>query len=73
MYIGSYSAEHPTIERLHAFLATQGYRNREKHHETYMSDPRRSAPEKLKTIIRQPVTTNYVPQTVPDSFHLKKD
>jgi hypothetical protein len=42
------------IERLHAFIAEQGYRPDGKHHEIYLGDPRRAAPEKLKTIVRQP-------------------
>ncbi|MGZ5488244.1 MAG: GyrI-like domain-containing protein, partial [Candidatus Aminicenantales bacterium] len=40
---------------LHKFIAAEGYRLRGRHHEIYFGDPRRSAPEKLKTIIRQPV------------------
>jgi len=55
MHIGPYAAEAPTIERLHAFIAEQGYERVGKHHEIYLGDPRRSAPEKLRTIIRQPV------------------
>ncbi len=55
MYIGPYSDEHPTIEKLHGFIEEKGYRLRGKHHEIYLSDPRRAAPEKMKTIIRQPV------------------
>jgi len=55
MHIGPYAAERPTIERLHAFIAEQGDRPRGRHHEIYLGDPRRSAPEKLKTIIRQPI------------------
>ena len=55
MYIGPYSAEGPTIEKLHNFIEENGYELRGKHHEVYLSDPRRSAPEKLKTVIRQPV------------------
>ena len=55
MHIGPYSAEGPTIERLHAFIAEQGHERRGRHHEIYLGDPRRSAPEKLKTIVRQPV------------------
>lgn len=54
MHIGPYAAEAPTIERLHGWIAEHGYTRRGKHHEIYLSDPRRSAPEKLKTIIRQP-------------------
>jgi hypothetical protein len=56
MHIGPYSAEGPTIKRLHEFIADSGYARSGKHHEIYLSDPRRSAPEKLKTVIRQPVT-----------------
>jgi len=55
MHVGPYSAEGPTIERLHSFIAEQGYVRAGKHHEVYLSDPRRAAPEKMKTIIRQPV------------------
>lgn len=56
MHIGPYAAEGPTIERLHAFISENGYTLTGKHHEIYLSDPRRAAPEKLKTIVRQPVT-----------------
>jgi len=55
MHIGPYSAEGPTIERLHNFIREKGYGLRGKHHEIYLSDPRRSKPGKLKTIIRQPI------------------
>ena len=55
MHIGPYAEEAPTIEKLHAFARDQGYRLRGKHHEVYLSDPRRTAPDKLKTVIRQPV------------------
>ena len=58
LYLGPYSDEGPTIERLHAFIRDHGYAfdgRREKHHEIYLGDPRRAAPEKLRTIIRQPV------------------
>ncbi|MFA6001196.1 MAG: GyrI-like domain-containing protein [Thermoleophilia bacterium] len=55
MYIGPYSDEGPTIKMLHQFAAENGFKLTGKHHEIYLGDPRRSAPEKLKTIIRQPV------------------
>jgi len=55
MHIGSYSVEGPTIERLHNFIKENGYELKGKHHEIYLSDPRRSAPERMKTIIRQPI------------------
>src|SRR6266536_1747135 len=55
LHLGPYADEGPTIERLHAFIEEQGYDKRGKHHEVYLGDPRRSAPERLKTIIRQPI------------------
>ena len=55
MHIGPYSAEGPTIESLHNFIKENGYELRERHHEIYLSDPRRSAPERMKTVIRQPI------------------
>ena len=54
LHVGPYSDETPNIERLHAFIAAQGGKLSGKHHEIYLSDPRRAAPDKLKTIIRQP-------------------
>jgi hypothetical protein len=55
LHIGSYSTEGPTIARLHDFMKENGYTFNGRHHEIYLGDPRRCAPEKLKTIIRQPV------------------
>lgn len=56
LHIGSYADEAPTIKRLHEkFLPANGLRENGHHHEIYLSDPRRVAAEKLKTIIRQPV------------------
>ncbi|MBI3194258.1 MAG: GyrI-like domain-containing protein [Ignavibacteriae bacterium] len=55
LHIGSYSEETPTIINLHKFAEEQGYALRGKHHEIYLSDPRKTATEKLKTIIRHPV------------------
>lgn len=56
MHIGPYSAEGPTIAKLHAeFLPANELTENGHHHEIYLSDPRRAAPEKLRTIIRQPV------------------
>lgn len=54
MHIGPYSAEAPNIQRLHEFIQANGYSLGGKHHEIYLSDPRKSAPEKMKTVIRQP-------------------
>ncbi len=58
MHLGPYSEEGPTIRRLHEFILESGYRMRGIHHEIYMSDPRRSKPENIKTIIRQPIDRN---------------
>ncbi len=55
LYIGAYANEQPTIQAMHSFIKEQGYQLHKKHHEIYLNDPRRTAPEKLKTIIRQPV------------------
>jgi hypothetical protein len=55
MHIGPYADEEPTIEKLHQFIADEGYQRRGKHHEIYLGDPRRTAPERLKTVIRQPM------------------
>ena len=56
LHLGSYAAEAPTIEQLHAFIGAQGHQLRGKHHEIYLGDPRKTAPEKLRTVIRQPVS-----------------
>jgi hypothetical protein len=59
MHLGPFAAEGPTIARLHAFIREQGYGfdgTQQKHHEIYLSDPRRAAPEKMRTVIRQPMT-----------------
>lgn len=55
MHVGRFAAEAPTIARMHEFIEQQGYRPSGKHHEIYLSDMRRTAPEKLKTVIRQPI------------------
>lgn len=58
LHVGPYAAEEPTIAALHAFIAEHGctFDGRlHKHHEIYLGDPRRCAPERLRTIIRQPV------------------
>lgn len=56
MHIGPYSEEGPTIRALHGFITDHGYTVTGKHHEIYLGDPRRTAPEKLRTVIRQPFT-----------------
>ena len=56
MHIGPYgAAEAPTVEKLHEFIKKSGYKIRDKHHEIYISDVRRTKPERLKTVIRQPI------------------
>lgn len=59
MHIGSYDDEPATVELMDKFLAENGYENdfsdTRLHHEIYLSDARRVAPEKLKTVIRHPV------------------
>ena len=55
LYVGRYDDMGPAIAQLQAFAASAGYRPAGRHHDVYLSDPRRSAPEKLKTILRQPV------------------
>lgn len=59
LHVGSYDDEAPVIEALHAFAAEQGYELAGKHHEIYLSDSRRTAPEKLRTILRQPVARSH--------------
>ena len=54
-YIGPYSDEGPTIASMHAHIETEEYLLRGKHHEIYLNDARKTAPEKLKTVIRQPI------------------
>jgi hypothetical protein len=55
MHIGPYSEEPATLAKIDAFAKENGYKYRGKHHEIYIGDPRRSAPEKLKTVLRHPV------------------
>ncbi len=56
LHIGPYDDEGPTIAQMHKFIDENGYQLHMKHHEIYLSDPRRSKPEKLKTVLRQPIT-----------------
>lgn len=55
MHIGPFSTEGPTISRVHDFIKDLECNPRGRHHEIYLSDFRRVAPEKMKTIIRQPM------------------
>ncbi len=61
MHKGSYDSEPASIEKMRKFAAENGYRedfNGRFHHEIYLSDPRRCAPEKLRTVIRHPICLN---------------
>ena len=53
MYIGPFSDEGPTIQKIHEFIRKNEGTLEGKHHEIYLSDPRKVAPEKMKTILRQ--------------------
>ncbi len=55
LHRGPFSAERPALERLYEFVKREGFMPVGKHHEVYMSDPQRTAPERMRTIIRQPV------------------
>lgn len=56
LHIGPFSEEGPVIERMHKeFIPKNGLVENGHHHEIYLSDPRKTAPEKLKTVLRQPV------------------
>ncbi len=59
MHIGSFDDEPATVEKMNEFLSANGYENDfsnvRHHHEIYLSDPRKTAEDKLKTIIRHPV------------------
>lgn len=56
MHVGSYDDETPTLHRLHhELMPALGLTFNGAHHEIYLSDPRRVAPDRLKTVLRQPV------------------
>ncbi len=56
LHIGSYEEEAPVLQRLHReYLPENGLEPAGKHHEIYLGDPRKVVPEKLKTVLRQPV------------------
>ncbi len=58
LHVGSYDDEGPTLARLHdEVMRLRGFTFAGKHHEIYLSDPRKTAPAKLKTVLRQPVRT----------------
>ena len=59
MHIGPYDTEPATIDRMHEYLQENGFKDNVgpdgKHHEIYLGDPRKAAPEKMKTVLRHPV------------------
>ena len=59
MHIGSYDEEPKTVDAMHAYMASQGYAldfsDSRLHHEIYLSDPRKCAPENLRTVLRHPI------------------
>jgi hypothetical protein len=54
LHVGPFTDEGPTVQRLHDYIERQGGRLAGKHHEIYLTDIRRAAPERWRTIIRQP-------------------
>lgn len=58
MHIGPYATEMATIARMDAYAEANGYQMDGRHHEIYLGDPRRTAPEKLKTVLGHPVAKN---------------
>ena len=59
MHLGPYDAEPETVRLMREYMAKHGYEpdfsDTRQHHEIYLSDPRRCAPEKLRTVVRHPV------------------
>jgi hypothetical protein len=55
MHIGPFSTEGPNVMKLHEAIKASGHQLIGKHHEIYLGDPRKTAPEKLKTVLRQPM------------------
>jgi hypothetical protein len=56
LYLGAYDDELPTIQAMHQYAQDHGYRLNGKHHEIYLSDFRKVSPDKLRTVLRQPVS-----------------
>jgi len=59
LHIGPFDDEGPVLERMHdEFIPENGLRMAGRHHEVYFSDARRVAPERLRTLLRQPVVVS---------------
>lgn len=56
LHVGPYDAERPVLEPLHDVeIPSRGLERTSRHHEIDLGDPRRAAPERLRTVLRQPV------------------
>jgi hypothetical protein len=55
LHVGPYDREHESLGRMEEFARAKGVRLAGRHHEIYLSDPRRVAPGRLRTILRRPV------------------
>lgn len=55
LHVGPYAQERPSLERLHEAISEAGFRPRDRHHEIYLGNPQRTAPERLRTILRHPI------------------
>ena len=55
MHIGPFATEEQTLEKIERFCEEHNYTLQGKHHEIYLNDPRKTAPEKMRTVLRQPV------------------
>ena len=55
MHVGSYDDEGPVMARMHRWIADNAQKEGKAHHEVYIGDPRKSAPERLRTVLRQPL------------------
>ena len=61
LHVGPYSEERESIERLQTAIVAAGFEPRGRHHEIYVGDPRRSASERLRTVIRRPIACRSSP------------
>ncbi len=57
LHLGPYSEEGPVIQALHSFARERGFTLRGHHHEVYLSDPQRTKPESLRTVLLHPVAS----------------
>lgn len=63
LHVGPYDTERVTIDLLLGWMASNGYEQNGRHHEVYLSDPRRIPPERYRTIIRHPVSKTAAPES----------